>query len=42
MSLNGNLTRRTDFALFMVEAIDNPALIHQIPAIVGAGEAGGQ
>ncbi|UTV27224.1 NAD(P)-dependent oxidoreductase [Photobacterium atrarenae] len=37
-ALASNLTRRTDFALFMVAAIDNPALIHQAPAIVGAGE----
>ncbi|UXI00779.1 NAD(P)-dependent oxidoreductase [Photobacterium sp. TY1-4] len=37
-ALASNLTRRTDFALFMVAAIDNPTLIHQAPAIVGAGE----
>jgi NAD(P)H-binding len=29
-----NRTRRTDFALFMVEALTDPRLIHQAPAIV--------
>lgn len=33
--LESNLTRRTDFALFMVEALTNDALIHEAPAIVG-------
>lgn len=33
--LASNLTRRTDFALFMVEAIGDDALIHEAPAIVG-------
>jgi NAD(P)H-binding len=33
--LASNLTRRVDFALFMVEALNNDALIHQAPAIVG-------
>ncbi len=33
--LKSNLTRRTDFALFMVEAIENETLIHEAPAIVG-------
>jgi hypothetical protein len=33
--LASNLTRRTDFAFFMVAAIDDPALIQQAPAIVG-------
>ena len=33
--LESNLTRRVDFALFMVEALTNDALIHQAPAIVG-------
>ena len=33
--LASNLTRRVDFALFMVEALTNDALIHQAPAIVG-------
>jgi hypothetical protein len=33
--LGSNLTRRTDFALFMVEALENDALIHEAPAIVG-------
>src|SRR5690349_24607373 len=33
--LKSNLTRRIDFALFMVEALRNDALIHEAPAIVG-------
>jgi hypothetical protein len=33
--LMGNITRRVDFALFMVEAIDNDELVHEAPAIVG-------
>lgn len=33
--LRSNLTRRIDFALFMVQALDNDALIHEAPAIVG-------
>jgi hypothetical protein len=33
--LRSNLTRRTDFALFMVDAITNDGLIGQAPAIVG-------
>lgn len=33
--LASNLTRRVDYALFMVEALTNDALIHQAPAIVG-------
>jgi NAD(P)-dependent dehydrogenase (short-subunit alcohol dehydrogenase family) len=33
--LESNLTRRTDFALFMVEALVNDDLIHEAPAIVG-------
>ena len=33
--LRSNLTRRVDFALFMVEAIDNDELVHKCPAIVG-------
>lgn len=33
--LESNLTRRVDFALFMVEALENDELIHQAPAIVG-------
>lgn len=30
-----NLTRRVDFALFMVAALENDALVHEAPAIVG-------
>ena len=33
--LKSNLTRRVDFALFMVVAIENDELIHEAPAIVG-------
>jgi len=33
--LESNLTRRIDFALFMVVALENDALIHEAPAIVG-------
>ena len=32
--LKSNITRRVDFALFMVEALDNDELIHEAPAIV--------
>lgn len=32
--LASNRTRRTDFALFMVQAIDHDEIIHQAPAIV--------
>lgn len=30
-----NITRRVDFALFMVEALTNDELVHEAPAIVG-------
>ena len=33
--LASNLTRRVDYALFMVTALENDALIHEAPAIVG-------
>jgi len=33
--LESNLTRRVDFALFMVEALENDKLVHEAPAIVG-------
>jgi hypothetical protein len=33
--LASNLTRRVDFALFMVAALENDELIHEAPAIVG-------
>jgi hypothetical protein len=33
--LKSNITRRTDFALFMVEALKNDNLIREAPAIVG-------
>ncbi len=33
--LESNITRRVDFALFMVEALTNDELIHEAPAIVG-------
>ena len=32
--LESNITRRTDFAVFMVEALKNDELIHEAPAIV--------
>lgn len=37
--LKSNLTRRVDFALFMVEALKNDTLIHEAPAIVGCKTA---
>ncbi len=37
--LESNLTRRTDFALLMVEALQNDALVHEAPAIVGRQSA---
>ncbi|MEU6861395.1 NAD(P)-binding oxidoreductase [Glycomyces sp. NPDC046736] len=37
--LESNLVRRTDFARFMVEAIDDDALIREAPAIVGCRSA---
>jgi len=33
--LASNLTRRVDFALFMVAALENDSLIHEAPAIIG-------
>ena len=33
--LESNITRRVDYALFMVEALKNDELIHESPAIVG-------
>lgn len=33
--LKSNLTRRVDFALFMVAALENDALVREAPAIVG-------
>lgn len=33
--LESNITRRVDFALFMVAALENDALIREAPAIVG-------
>lgn len=33
--LKSNITRRVDFALFMVAALENDTLIHEAPAIVG-------
>jgi hypothetical protein len=37
--LESNLTRRVDFALFMVEALENDELVHEAPAIVGGQTA---
>ena len=33
--LESNITRRVDFALFMVAALENEELVHEAPAIVG-------
>ena len=33
--LKSNITRRVDYALFMVEALENDELVHEAPAIVG-------
>ena len=33
--LKSNITRRIDFALFMVKALENGELVHEAPAIVG-------
>jgi hypothetical protein len=33
--LESNITRRTDFALFMVAALQDETLVHEAPAIVG-------
>ena len=32
--LESNITRRVDFALFLVAALENDELVHQTPAIV--------
>ena len=37
--LASNLTRRIDFALFMLEALENDQLIREAPAIVGRQSA---
>jgi len=37
--LASNITRRVDFALFMIEALINHDLIHEAPAIVGCRAA---
>jgi hypothetical protein len=34
--LNSNITRRVDFAVFMVEALTNDELVHEAPALVGS------
>lgn len=33
--LKSNMTRRVDFAMFMVAALENDTLVHEAPAIVG-------
>ena len=33
--LESNITRRVDFALFMVQALEDDELVHEAPAIVG-------
>jgi len=40
--LKSNLTRRIDFALFMVHALTDDTLIHEAPAIVGCRSASAQ
>ena len=35
--LESNITRRVDFALFMVAAIENDELVQEAPAIIGCG-----
>lgn len=40
--LESNLTRRIDFALFMVEALTNDDLIHKAPAIVSCVSSSAQ
>jgi hypothetical protein len=40
--LASNMTRRTDFALFMVDAIERDELVHEAPAIVGRLSASAQ
>lgn len=40
--LASNLTRRTDFALFMVTALTDPALIREAPAITGRNSPSAQ
>jgi len=37
--LESNMTRRVDYALFMVAALENDMLIHEAPAIVGCQSA---
>jgi len=37
--LESDITRRVDFALFMVEALDNDDLVHEAPAIVSRQSA---
>ena len=34
-ALRSNRTQRIDFALFMIEALRDEALVHEAPAIVG-------
>ena len=40
--LESNLTRRIDFALFMVDAIERPELVREAPAIVSCRSASAQ
>jgi hypothetical protein len=37
--LESNITRRVDFALFMVEALDNDELVHKAPRLWAATRA---
>ena len=36
--LASDITRRVDYALFMVEALENDDLVHEAPAIVSRAE----
>jgi hypothetical protein len=37
--LESDISRRVDFALFMVEALENDDLVHEAPAIVSRQSA---
>jgi hypothetical protein len=39
--LESHITRRVDFALFMVAALTNDEVVHEVPAIVGCNTLSG-
>ena len=39
--LESHFTRRVDFALFMVAALTNDEVVHEVPAIVGCNALSG-